>query len=71
MFSLAKDIGSFLPDSTNSTSSQICLDVDLASGKSSGETKLRRDPFDTMCRVNILDESYLVAGGGALACNDG
>ena len=68
---LAEDISNLLFGRANSTPSQVGLDIDLAGSKGARETKLRADPFNTVSRVDVLDKGYLVAGGGALASNDG
>ena len=68
---LAQDISNLLFDSANSTPSQVGLDIDLAGSKSTREAELRLDPFNAVGRVDVLDKSYLVAGSGALASNDG
>ena len=46
----------------SSASGQVRLDIDLASRKSPRQGKLRRDSFNAVSRVKVLDKGHLVAG---------
>jgi hypothetical protein len=52
------------------TLGKICRDINLAGIESAGETELAMDTLDTMSRVDVLDQSDLIASCGSLAGDD-
>jgi hypothetical protein len=67
---LSKDISNLLLNGASSASSDVSLDINLAGSKGARETELSWDPLDAVSRIDVLDESNLVAGGRTLTGDD-
>jgi hypothetical protein len=62
--------GHLLVYSSCGTLGKICRDINLAGIESAGETELALDTLDTVSRVDVLDQSDLIASCGSLAGDD-
>jgi hypothetical protein len=68
--SSAQGSANLLLYSANSALRKVRLDIDFAGVESTREAKLRRNAFNTVGRVDVLDEGDLVAGSGSLTGDD-
>lgn len=64
-------LSDLISQATSNILQAIRCSIDLGRCQCSSQAKLTRDPFDPVCRIDVLDQGDLITSRGALTGDDG